>query len=393
MFRTLSMQQPRKIKVLLVTDEMEVGGSQRQIMRIATGLPRTSFEPAVAYFRNPSHLVDELERAGVRTHHVPKRRRIDPVFFLRLVGLLRRERYDVIHCFSFTAELWGALAHALVRRNALPALVSSIRGTFESYTPWQWRLKRWVTRRSCRVVANSCAGAEFARRQMGLPSGAGVVIYNGVDVPALDVDRVARARLRAALGIGAQTVVGLFVGRFVTEKNLPLLVRAAARLARERVDFVLLLVGDGPLRAEVERDLDLLGARQSVHLLGMRSDVMQLMAVSDFFVLSSTEEGLSNVILEAMAAGRPVIASAVGGNPELVEDGVTGMLFRSGDEEGLVRCMRALSVDAALRERLGGQGRRRAVERFATATMVGAVQSLYQQCAEASCQSAWQTAL
>jgi glycosyltransferase involved in cell wall biosynthesis len=387
------MQQPRRIKVLLVTDEMEVGGSQRQIMRIVTSLPRKTYEPAVAYFRNPSHLVDELERVGVRTHYVFKRRRVDPAFLLRLVGLLRRERYDVIHCFSFTAELWGALAHALVRRNARPALVSSIRGTFESYTPWQWWLKRWVSRRSCRVVANSRAGADYARDRMGLSAGGVVVIYNGIDVPGTEVDHAARAQLRASLGIGARTVVGLFVGRFVPEKNLPLLVRAAARLAREQADFLLLLAGNGPLRAEIERDLEALAARGSVRLLGMRSDVMQLMSASDFFVLSSLEEGLSNVILEAMAAGRPVIASAVGGNPERVEDGVTGMLFRSGDEDGLVRCMRELTADAALRERLGGTGRRRAVERFTTATMVGAVQSLYQQCAGESCLPAWQTAL
>ena len=160
----------RKTRVLLLTDEMEVGGTQRQIVHIARHLDRERFEPSVLFFRNPSFFVGELERAGVRVIQVEKHGRLDLGFVWRLVQTLRRERYDVMQCFAFSGELWGAVARRLLPRARRPALISSVR----------WRIKRWVSGQSERVIANSRMGAEYACERMGLPAGAIRVSYNGV---------------------------------------------------------------------------------------------------------------------------------------------------------------------------------------------------------------------
>src|SRR5512140_263893 len=156
------------LRLLLLTDEMEVGGTQRQIVAIARGIDRALFAPTVAYFRNRSHLADELVEAGVPLVLIPKTRRVEPRFVRELVGYLRAGRFDVMHCFSFTAELWGAVAHACLPRSRRPALITSVRNKYDWYSRTQWMAKRWASRRSCRVIANSQAGGEFACERMGL---------------------------------------------------------------------------------------------------------------------------------------------------------------------------------------------------------------------------------
>jgi glycosyltransferase involved in cell wall biosynthesis len=362
-----------RIRVLLLTDEMEVGGTQRQIAYLARALDRSRFDPAVAYFRNRSFLVEELERAGVPVTELPKRGRIDPRFVRRLVAYLREGRFDVMHCFAFTGELWGTVGRRLLAPSSRPALVTSVRNKYDWYSGLQWRLKRWASLQSCRIVANSRIGGEHAREMMSLPPGSIEVVYNGVaDAPGAD----------APPARPGEPVTALFVGRLVEQKNVPVLLRAMARLRDAGVPLRLRIAGDGPLREACAGQVAELGLSGLVDLMGERPDARALMASSDFVVLPSLREGLSNVILEAMSAGRPVIASAVGGSVELVEQGTTGLLFPSGDDAALARAMGELAADAALREALGAAGRRRAVERFSVDAMARSMEAIYSACAQ-----------
>lgn len=360
---------PERLRVLLLTDEMEVGGTQRQIAFLARALDPARFAPAVAYFRNRSFLVDELEAGGVPVAEIPKRGRIDPAFVRRLVAHLRRGRYDVMHCFSFTGELWGAVARRLVAAPARPALVSSVRNKYDWYSGLQWRAKGWVSRQSCRIVANSRAGAEFARARMSLPQDAIDVVYNGVALGP------------PAAPVSGAPVTALFVGRLVEQKNVPVLLRAMRRLQDAGTPLRLRLAGDGPLRGECVAQAAALGITGRVEFLGERADARELMAAADVVVLPSRREGLSNVILEAMAAGRPVVASDVGGSAELVEHGRTGLLFPSDDDAALAAALSALAADAARREVLGTEGRRRAEERFSVEAMGRSMEAIYTECA------------
>lgn len=360
----------RKIRILLLSDEMEVGGTQRQIVHIARNLDRNRFEPTVGYFRNRSFLVDQLEQAGIPAVEIPKRGRLDPGFVLNLRRFLIEGRFDVMHCFAFGGELWGAVGRRLLPSHRRPTLITSVRNKYDWYSKLQWQLKRWSAVQSTFVIANSHAGGEHARITMGLPPGSIDVVYNGVgDAPEAAATQPASTR--------GGPVTALFVGRLVEQKNVPVLLRAMRRLRDSGTALRLQVAGDGPLRELCTRMIAELDIGDRVELLGERSDVPALMANADFVVLPSLREGLSNVILEAMMVGRPVIASAVGGSVELVEPMASGLLFPSDDDAALAEALRLMAGDGALREKCGARGRQRTIEQFTVPAMARTMQDFY----------------
>lgn len=362
----------RPTRVLVVSDEMEVGGSQRQIAHLLAGLDRSRWQAELLYFRNRSFLAERLAEAGIRVHELPKRGRIDPRFVLRLVALLRRGRYDIVHCYSLTAELWVRAVLPLLPRCAF---IASVRGLCLHHTRRQWRLKRWIVRRADAVIANARAGARIAAERTCLPLGRISLVPNGVEVPAsLAPER--RAHERDALGIPRGRCCGVFVGRFVAVKNIPLLLDALAQVAPAQRPF-LLFAGDGPQAAALRAQATRLGLGADVAFLGERDDAHALMQCADFLVLCSREEGLSNVLLEAMAAGCAPLASAVGGNPELIEHERNGLLFPSGDTTALATALARLAGDGALRARLGAAARDDAENGYAIEEMVRRTEAVY----------------
>jgi glycosyltransferase involved in cell wall biosynthesis len=370
---------PRRLKVMLLTDEMEVGGTQRQIVAMAQHLDRAEFEPVVLYFRNPSFFVQELEDAGVRVIQVAKRGRIDLGFVWRLRQTLRRERLDVLHCFAFSGELWGAVARWLLPRAEQPALVSSVRGVYVWYRPWQWRVKRWVTQQSQQAIANSQMGAHYAAEQMRLPASTVQVTYNGVAAVQTDANVV--RSVRRSLGLSQDHLMILFAGRLVGIKDVPTLLRALDRLHQRLPQLRLVLAGEGPERSALEQRVKTLGLSAAVQFVGQRGDVADLIAASDVVVLPSVREGLSNVILEAMMGARPVVASRAGGNTELITHQQHGLLFEIGDDAALAQALETLACDAPLRMRLGQQAQAHARAQFSIPAMALAYAKHYREAA------------
>ena len=371
-----------RIRVLLLTDEMEVGGTQRQIVHLASGLDRASYEVQVAYFCNRSFLADELIAAGIPVIEIAKKRRIDVSFIRALVKFLREERFDIIHCFAFSAELWGAVARRFLPAFTRPTLITSVRGKYDWYTSLQWRVKRWTALESTRVVANSQAGGNYAREKMRLPEGAIDVVYNGVALlSAIPKIETTTATILPDVELPAKSVTAIYVGRLVSVKNVSVLLRAMKNLRSIGTSIRLLIVGDGPLRQSLHDEIMRLNLDDCVALLGQRSDAQALMAAADFLVLPSFWEGLSNVILESMMVGTPVIASAVGGSVELIENRCTGLLFASDNDTELAAAMSSLIADHNLGKRLGFAGQQRVIEQFSIAAMIRNMQDLYAQTA------------
>lgn len=365
---------PRRL--LVVTDEMEVGGSQRQISYLLGGLDRTRWQPELVFFRNPSFLVDELRAQGVVVHHIPKRSRVDLRFIVAYAALLHRNRYDLVHAFSLTAELWTLLAGMLTRHR--PPLVASVRGLYLDQPMPFWRLKRYVLARSAAVIANARAGAAAAAQRSGTAPERFSVVPNGM-LPIERQPPEQSARLREAIGAPPDRRFCLFVGRLVTQKNIPCLIRALAELspaARPWVAFA----GNGPMRAEVEAMREAAGLGGDIRLLGEREDTAALMQAADFLVLPSSFEGMSNVLMEAMSVGCPVIASSVGGNPELVENDETGLLFPDDDAQALAAQLRRMSSDPALRARLAENAARMVRERYSIDNLVASTSAIYERC-------------
>lgn len=363
-------------RVLVVIDGMEMGGSQRQIQHLLAGLDRQRWEPELAFFRCDSVLAEAIRRSGVPVHYLPKQRRVDLGFLIAFARLLRRGDYALVHAYSLTAELWSMLARGLSGRR--PPLIASERSFYLAKPAWYWPLKRLVLGRSAAVIANSCAGARSTALRTDMPDAMFATVVNGVDIPALMAPGE-REAIRRTLGIPENRVMGLFVGRLVAVKNLPCLIRALAMLEPGQRPWIA-LAGDGPLRASTERLAAASGVAGDLCLLGERQDVTHLMQAADFLVLPSHFEGQSNALLEAMAAGCPVVASAVGGTPELIDEGCTGLLFPSGDAGALAAAMARLSAEPALRSRLAQAARKHVEHNHSQAMLSAATSAVYERC-------------
>ncbi|MDQ3289171.1 MAG: glycosyltransferase [Pseudomonadota bacterium] len=363
-------------RVLVVIDGMEVGGSQRQIQQLLACLDPAHWEPELAYFRCDSHLVEAIRNSGIPVHYLPKRRRIDLPFLLAFARLLRRRDYALVHAFSLTAELWAVLARGLAGRS--PPLIASERSFYLAKPAWHWLLKRIVFGASTAVIANSAIGARSTALRTRMPQALFATVANGVELPAR-IDGVERAALRAELGVPETRAMGLFVGRLVAVKNLPCLVRALASLPSAQRPWMG-LAGGGPLRDELEELAARLGVAEDIGFLGERRDVPRLLQAVDFLVLPSHFEGQSNAVLEAMAAGCPVIASNVGGTPELVHDGRTGLLFPTDDADALAASMSRLVSEPDLRMRLARSAREHVATNHSPAALADATSAVYERC-------------
>jgi glycosyltransferase involved in cell wall biosynthesis len=346
----------RAPRILLLITLAETGGAQTYV---ATLLPALAgrFDVAVAA-HGDGPLRDAALAAGVRfipLRHL--RRDLDPVHdalaLAELVTLMRRARPDIVHANSSKAGVLGRVAAAAA---GVPVRVFTVHGwAFKAYAGAASTLYRWADRLMDPLTAVTICVAE-RERAAGLAARTcradrTVVIPNGVDVAAAPRTRHAGDPPRIVA-----------VGRLAAPKDPLTLVRALAALGDR--PFAATVVGDGPDRAALEAEIRALGLTGAVELAGERRDVAGLLADSDVFVLASRSEGAPLSIIEAMAAGLPVVASTVGGVPELVEDAATGLLAPPGDPAALAAALARLLDDPELRRRLGDAGHERARARF-----------------------------
>ncbi|QNP40695.1 glycosyltransferase [Lysobacter solisilvae (ex Woo and Kim 2020)] len=370
---------PERKRILIVIDSMEVAGSQRQVQHLLAGLDRQRWEPELAFFRTDSFLAQAVRDSGIPVHYLPKRRRMDLRFLLDYARLLRERDYALVHAYSLTAELWTLPAQILARRR--PVLVASERSSQRRDRPaWYWWLKRLVLGRSAAVIANSSAGAQSTASRTGMPDALFTTIVNDVDLPE-PLDAPTRTAVRESIGAPEGRLLGLFVGRLAPVKNLPCLIRALAQLASAQRPWIA-LAGNGPLTGSLQDLAQECGVAADVTFLGERADATRLMLAADFLVLPSHMEGLSNALLEAMAARCPVIASAVGGSVELIDDGRTGLLFPSDDAAALAVAMARLS-DPSLRDALLRAARTYVEKHHSQAALVAATSAVYERCLRA----------
>ncbi|MCL6554171.1 MAG: glycosyltransferase family 4 protein [Firmicutes bacterium] len=363
-------------RVLHVITLSEWGGAQACVLALARGM-RDAFEICVACGAG-GRLVQRLRQEGIRTVEIPALRRhphpvADLVALWQLVRLMRDERFDLVHCHSTKAGLLGRIA---ARVAGVPAVLFTAHG-------WAFAGGWHPVVRALAVLAERVAARLATRiicvsehdRQCALRAGVGVpaqvvVIRPGVEPTAWSLGDSATTRHLS------QPCTVVTVSRLASPKDpLTLLDAWDAVPGGHR----LLLVGDGPLRRVVEVRISRGGQAGRVQLLGTRDDIPALLRSADIFVLSSRWEGLPLAVVEAMMAGLPVVATAVGGIPETVLHGETGLLVPPGDAHALASALHRLLQDADLRRRMGEAGRRRAMACFTQQRMVDATVALYRQ--------------
>ena len=348
------MERPR---VLLLITLAETGGAQQYVASLLPALAR-EYDVAVAA-HGDGFLGDASRNAGVR--YVPLRhvrRALHPLHDLlgvvELYRLFRRERPAVMHANSSKAGILGRLAAVAAR---VPVRLFTVHGwAFKAHRGLASTVYLWADRAMSPLTTTTICVAdgelEAGIRARTCRAERTVVIHNGVDLD----------RPRREPGRAHAPVMLVSVGRMRPPKDFATLVQAIAKL--EPGSVALKIAGDGPDRPALEAEVARLGLTGTVELLGTRSDVDELLAAADLFVLSSDSEGLPMSVLEAMAAGLAVVATRVGGVPELVVHDLSGKLVPPRDSVALAAAIHEIAADHALRDRLGAAGRRRAEEEF-----------------------------
>jgi glycosyltransferase involved in cell wall biosynthesis len=356
------------VRLLLVVDSLEVGGAERHVVDLAVALAREGYEATVAC-SIAGELSEPLEEANVPVRPLLDKlvkRRVSVAFARELRRLIKEERFDLVHAHIYASAAAAAIATLGL---GVPLVI-----TEHTEALWQGRRERWTSRRIYRRAQHIIAVSSAIRQRLierdAVPQERITVIHNAV-IPAPDAPPSA---LPDDLREGP--LVGV-VARLQPEKGVADFLKAAARVSAAFPEARFLVAGDGPLREELFALAEHLGVGERVRFLGYRADARALIGLLDVLVVPSLTEGAPLIVLEAMAAGIPVVASAVGGIPDQIRHDKEGLLVPAGDPAALGDALLELLQDPARARSLGEAGRLRADSEVSHATMVRRIEAVY----------------
>ena len=368
------------IRLLKIVPTLLCGGTENQAIALARALHKRGFELEVACLRRLGPFVDEIGNLGIplSEYRIPGfysfTALVQKVKFWRY---LRKRRIDVMHAYSFYGNVFGILPARLA---GTPVVIASIRDRGAYLTPMQKKVQRLACRFADCVLVNADAVKTWLESE-GYDASRIVVIPNGVDMSRFN-ESAQPQHIRRELGIPENAPLVMVVSRLVRQKGLEQFLEAAQMLAPRFPDAYFAIVGyANPAEQDYEQSLKALAAQRGlstrVVFTGLRHDVAALLAAATVSAMPSLNEALSNVLLESMAAGAPTVATRVGGTPEAVVDGVTGLLVEPGDPAALADAIATLLTDRALAARLGAAARKTIEDRYSVETMVRSTQQLY----------------
>jgi len=376
-----------RIKVLKFVTCFAIGGTERQVVNLVRALDPLRFELHLACLGRWGDFLDEIESSGVPLAEYKITRLYNYTAFmqqLRFARYIRHHRIQIVHTSGFYANVFAIPAAKLA---GAPVIVASIRELGDALTPWKRRVQRFV----CRLADGIAVNAEAVRQRLiaeGYPREKIFVIRNGIDLSRF-AGKHNGSQLRAEFGLPPRVPLVAVLSRLNRMKGTEYFLEAAAIVAKLFKEARFLIVGDSFLvrdgvilgdtafRAELERLVMRLGIGGRVVFTGFRLDVPELLSEVAISVLPSLSEALPNVVLESMAAGVPVVATRVGGNPEVVEEGVTGLLVPPQDPAALAKAICRLLENPELASRYGRAGKQRIAEQFSLERMVRQTETLY----------------
>lgn len=352
----------RPLRVCHVSLTLQTGGLERILADIARHHDPAGCVPEFVAIREIGRFADEIRLTGCPVHALTPAGRIGQV--RQMMRLFHAGRFDVVHTHNTYPHLYASLAARLA---GVPVVVNTRHGQRAGHG-WKSRTQfRWASHLVDRIIAVSDDAARLCVEVDGVNARKVLRVWNGIDLSDF------------AYSGPAAAPIAISVARLSAEKDFPTLLRAVALAVREVPDLQLKLVGDGAERPKLEALSRELGITNSVEFLGERTDVPKLLAQAGFFVSSSLTEGISLTLLEAMAVGLPVVATAVGGNPEIVANGVTGQLVPAADPESLARAIVGLCRDQHRWPDLGRAGRDRVTQHFEVRRMVADYEQIYRE--------------
>jgi glycosyltransferase involved in cell wall biosynthesis/SAM-dependent methyltransferase len=369
--------QKRRIRVLQLIEGFNLGGAEKKLLELVRMMDPVRFKTVVCSLGLGDRIrpeFDKLGNSGIDVTVLPRRRRVDLFLIVRLIRLIRKHRIDVIMTTLFYADVLGPIAGRIagVRRIY----------SWETISAPEWLISRrlWPYRAVIRladgVVSVSRATAEWLHAKRGVPENKIRVIPYSVDLNRFATGEGENVRRR--LGIHPRDIVVGMVGRLHPQKGQTYLIQAAPEIIRKapRVRFV--LIGDGDSRNDLEAQVRNAGLEKHFFFLGFRQDVHEIIHAIDIFTLPSLYEGLPNVILEAMAAGKPVVASSVDGTQELIEHGKTGLLVPPGDPDQLADAIIKLIQKREWASQMGREAQRNIRMNYSIENQIRAFEELYE---------------
>ncbi|GAK51913.1 glycosyl transferase, group 1 [Candidatus Moduliflexus flocculans] len=371
-------------KIVYLIGTLAVGGAERQLVETAIRLDRSKFDARIYAISNGGLLKHDAEQAGISVSvHETKYRGI-VAYGRKLFALyryLRRERPDILHCFMFTPSLYGGFVSRLT---GVPILITNRRslGMFKDRVIYFQCLENIVNRFTDKVLVNSHAVLCDVLQRERITVDKLEVIYNGIDTQKYSSDILAKpqiTQLKEQLSIPAASLVIGMIANLYRYKGHQELLLAIAEIIQSYPNIYALCIGEDRegLLSELQKLCDSYHIRQHVVFAGFSSDVPMMLSIMDIVVSASYEEGFSNAILEAMAAGKPVVATSVGGNPEAVIDGETGRIVPAGDAHALAAALLELLHHPNQRIKYGQNARKRIEEHFLMESMIHRIENVY----------------
>ncbi len=363
------------LKVIHLVEDLKIGGAERVIGDTALGLDRKKYDVSVWCVTRGGETATELSEKGIEVKILGISSYHNPLSTFKMTRLLKASRADIVHTHGYFASVIGRLA---ARRAAIPVILAHVHSTYWEYKKRHLMIERKLSRFTQKIICCSKAVENFVRNTEKITDNKTIVIYNGVDEGRFS-PRKSSTSIRAEFGLDEEAAVVGTVSSLTPHKGHEYLIQAASLVQDTFPSVKFLVVGDGPLRIKLEEQAKNLNIHPSVIFTGTRKDIPEILSLLDVFVLPShTREGLGIVIIEAMAAEKPVVATDIGGIPEVVDDGETGLLVPPGDPEALSKAITTLLQDPSRAKTMGEKGRTRVKEMFTTTKMLSEIEHVYQ---------------
>ena len=369
-------------RVAHIIHDLRPGGTERRLLAVLRGLERERFEPILVCIDGFGPLIEDVEELGLKPFVLGRVHRFDPTGIHRLVKLLRSEKVEIVHGWLSLGNAFGRIAGTLAQ---VPVRIAAEGAAVTTASHSRARRDKVIDRlldpATTAYVANSETVAVCLRAK-GLSSEKIVVIPNGVAIPE-PLSDARRVRLRSSLGASPDMAVVGMVGRLDPDfKDHHTFLTAVASLLQDGRLVRGVVIGDGPARGTLERFAEALGIEGDVVFTGYRPDAVDLLQALDVAVYLTYSEGFSNVVLESMAAGVPLMATDIPSNREAVSHGLDGLLVQIRNPQATCVALRRLLDDQAFARRLGEAGRRRVSEHYSLQAQAQATMQLYERMLE-----------
>jgi glycosyltransferase involved in cell wall biosynthesis len=364
------------LKVLLVYYEPQPSGQTTHVLSLAQGLDRDKYAITVVLPTNLQYSITALKKTGVEVVPLHMSKILwNTKSIVSLIKLIRRQNFDIVHVHSQEA---GLFVRVIARIAGAQAIVYTPQCTNIQRTRWFW-LYRSIEKILSHITDVIISVNEVDRIriiQWGVPSSKVITIPKGIDLSSFK-EPIDVARLKRTLGLDEERPLVMQVGRLSDQKNPLAFVKGAAIVAREHPDVQFALVGDGPLKNEVETSIQELGMNKHVRWLGWQDKAYKYIGAADIISLTSRWEGLPYVLLEAMAWSRPVVTTAVNGCPEIVKHGITGYIVPQSNEVAWANCVINLLDNPGQSVEMGQRGNELVEEEFTLQKMIELTEQLY----------------